>query len=73
MPRKKEDTEAQRKIIKEWDNWARQHPDDAKVQNGMLFFGYLQKERTELLEFKTFRDKWQVVHGWLRRTGRVEK
>jgi hypothetical protein len=42
------------------------HPNDASVMGGFLFFRYLQKERSELLDFRPVGDKWQIVHGWLR-------
>jgi hypothetical protein len=31
-----------------------------------LFFRYLQKERSDLLNFRADGNKWQIVHGWLR-------
>ncbi len=40
------------------------HPNDASVMGGFLFFRYLQKERSELLDFRPVGDKWQIVHGW---------
>jgi len=33
---------------------------------GFLFFRYLQKEKSNLLDFRPVGDKWQIVHGWLR-------
>jgi len=42
------------------------HPNDASVMGGFLFFRYLQKERSELLDFRPVGDKWQIVRGWLR-------
>ena len=39
----------------------------------MVFFTYLQKERTDLLDFHAVGgDKWATVHGWLYYTGRVK-
>jgi hypothetical protein len=64
--------EAQRAILAEWDRWKPLSPDDAKVMNGMMSFVFLQRERRSLLDFPSNRDKWQEVHGWLRRAGRVE-
>jgi len=71
---KKEDTPAKRAIIREWDDWAAKNPDGAKsaTAGGMFFFVHLQKERGDLLTFKADGDKWQVVHGWLLREGRVK-
>jgi hypothetical protein len=40
----------------------------------MLFFSYLQSEHSDLLDFKSRgADKWQIVHGWLKSSGRVKK
>jgi hypothetical protein len=67
---KKDD--AQAAIIAEWDRWAARNPNDAKVMSGMLFFVYLQEERPMLLDFRSNGDKWQDVHSWLLRAGRVK-
>ena len=73
MPLRREDSEARRAIIREWDNWASNNPADAKsAAAGMLFFLYLQNGKSELLDFHSTSDKWQTVHGWLRREGRVK-
>ena len=66
-----EKDKAQRAILSEWDQWKPLNPDDAKVMNGMLFFTYLQRERRSLLDFRS-NNKWQSVHGWLLRAGRVQ-
>ena len=42
------------------------HPNDARMMGGFLFFRYLQKERSDLLDFRVVGDKWQIVHSWLR-------
>jgi hypothetical protein len=68
---KRENTPAKMAVIGEWDNWAVKNPKDAKVMNGMFFFTYLQKEKPELLRFRSVGDRWQTVHGWLLREGRV--
>jgi hypothetical protein len=65
--------EARRAVLREWDAWAPKHPDDAKIKGGMMFFVYyLQRERPDLLEFKSS-EKWQDVHGWLRWGLRVKE
>jgi hypothetical protein len=46
--------------------WAKKHPNDARIMGGFLFFRYLQKERSDLLDFRAIGGKWQIVHGWLR-------
>jgi hypothetical protein len=55
--------------LSEYDRWAKKHPNEASVMGGFLFFRYLQNERSDLLDFRA-RDKWQIVHGWIR--GRLE-
>ena len=61
---KKEET--RRAVLSEYDRWAKKHPNDATMMGGFLFFRYLQKERSDLLHFRSVGDKWQIVHGWLR-------
>ena len=64
--------EARRTLLREYDKWAKDHPDDATKRGGVVFFTYLQKERTDLLDFHAVGgDKWAAVHGWLHYTGRV--
>jgi hypothetical protein len=36
------------------------------MMGGFLFFRHLQKEKSDLLDFRPLGDKWQKVHGWLR-------
>ena len=72
MPRMQEDSKARRAIIREWDNWVRNYPEDSKGAAAVLFFNYLQDDKSELLDFYSTGDKWQTVHGWLRREGRVK-
>jgi hypothetical protein len=47
---------------------------DGEDRNGgVVFFTYLQKERSDLLDFHAVGgDKWATVHGWLYYTGRVK-
>jgi hypothetical protein len=60
-------------IIEEWDAWAKKHPEKIKVAGGVLFFTYLQTKRPDLLlDFKSPGDKWQIIHSWLLREGRVK-
>ena len=55
------------------NSWARKNPDLANKGDPMLFFRYLQSERSDLLDFKSRGvDKWQIVHGWLLSSGRVK-
>jgi hypothetical protein len=65
--------EARRTLLREYDKWAKDHPDEATMRGGVVFFTYLQKERTDLLDFHAVGgDKWATVHGWLYYTGRVK-
>jgi hypothetical protein len=58
--------EARRTLLREYDKWAKDHADDATKRGGVVFFTYLQKERTDLLDFHAVgSDKWATVHGWL--------
>jgi hypothetical protein len=38
-------------VLREYDRWAKGHPNDAKKMGGFVFFGYLKKERPDLLNF----------------------
>ena len=68
--KKKED--ARLAVLREYDRWAKDHPNDAKKMGGYVFFGYLEKERPGLLDFRAVGSKWQIVHGWLRHGGRLQ-
>jgi len=58
--------EARKAVLGEYDRWAKKHPNDARMMGGFLFFRYLQKEKSDLLDFRAVDDeKWQIVHGWL--------
>jgi hypothetical protein len=59
--------DARRMILSEWATWAAEKRlTNPRGTDGFIFFGFIQKERPHLLEFKTpVSDKWQVVHGWL--------
>jgi len=65
--------EAERKIIREWDAWAPKQSDPASSRNGLPFYQHLQKEKSELLNFRYTADKWQRVYGCLLRAGRVKE
>jgi hypothetical protein len=75
MARKSEDTEAKRQIIREWDRWAVEHVPSTRKGTGtdaLIFFGYLQNEHSEFLDFKAKgQDRWQIIHGWLLRERKV--
>ena len=60
-------------VLGEYDGWAKDHPNDAKMMGGFVFFSYLQKEKPDLLDFRGgVGSKWQIVHLWLRHAGRLE-
>jgi hypothetical protein len=58
--------EARRAILSEYERWSKKHPNHARMMGGFLFFRYLQKERSDLLDFRGVGARWQIVHGWLR-------
>jgi hypothetical protein len=58
--------EARRAVLSEYDRWAKKHPNDARMMGGFLFLRYLQKERSDFIDFRAVGDKRQIVHGWLR-------
>jgi hypothetical protein len=54
-------------LLREYDNWAKDHPDDATKAGGVIFFTYLQKEdRIFSISMPL------VVHGCIYYTGRVK-
>src|SRR5262249_27349784 len=69
-PMKKQE-DARLAVLREYDRWAKDHPKDAKKMGGFVFFGYLEKERPDLLDFRA-KSKWQIVHLWLRHGGRLK-
>jgi hypothetical protein len=64
--------EAKRLILTEWHSWVTAtNRTNANGRDGLMFFGFLQKEHGHLLTFKASGDKWQVIHGWLLRANLV--
>jgi hypothetical protein len=62
--------EARRTLLREYDKWARDHPDDATNRGGVVFFAYLQKERSDLLDFHAVGgDKWATTAGFITQVG----
>jgi hypothetical protein len=72
VPKMKQKADARLAILREYDRWAKDHPNDAKKMGGYVFFGYLEKERPDLLDFRAAGSKWQTVHLWLRHGGRLK-
>ena len=70
-PKMKKQEDARLAVLREYDKWAKDHPTDAKKMGGYVFFGYLEKERPDLLDFRAT-SKWQIVHLWLRHGGRLK-
>jgi hypothetical protein len=58
--------EAIRAVVSEYDKWVKKHPNQASMMGGFLFFRYLQKEKSDLLDFRGAGNKWEIVHGWIR-------
>jgi hypothetical protein len=66
--------DARRLVLSEWDQWSTQNCPAGRRPSGtdgMLFFTYLEKERPHTLSFRDSGDRWQTVHGWLLRAGKV--
>ncbi len=62
--------EAKPAILAEWRHWiARKNTVNPTGTDALIFFGFLQKERADLLRFRASGDKGQVVHNWLIRAG----
>ena len=61
--------EARRAVLSEYDRWAKKHPNDARMMGGFLFFRYLQKERSDLLDFRMVGDKWQTDYCFRKSSG----
>ena len=65
--------EARQHILRLFDWWVDQNC-SKKPPSGTDAFGYfawLETERPDLLNFRNWGDKWQTVHGWLLRAGKV--
>jgi accessory colonization factor AcfC len=60
--------DAERFIIREFNVWVKTN---GPSQDGMDFFCYLQRERSDLLKFGFSGDKWQAVHSMLLSNGKV--
>ncbi|MDE0239483.1 MAG: hypothetical protein OXI95_09645 [bacterium] len=64
--------EARRRIILEFDVWARSEGlDHPNGTDGLRFFARMRSERPEMLAFGCRGDHWEVVHGWLLNADRV--
>ena len=59
--------------LREWGRWRKTNgiPADARGNDALRFYSHLQSSRPELLQFRSSRSKWQVVHDWLLSTGQV--
>jgi len=58
--------EARLAVLREYNGWAKKHPDEAVIMGGFLFFRHLQTDKSDLLDFRGAGNKWEIVHGWLR-------
>ncbi|HUN98123.1 MAG TPA: hypothetical protein VMU69_18055 [Bradyrhizobium sp.] len=68
--------EAKRLIVRAWDQWIASQPnvlDRATGRDSLKFYLELTDAQSPLLKFQgRGRDKWQIIHDWLRSEGRVE-
>jgi hypothetical protein len=68
--------EAKILIIREWDRWVKTQSTDPGGPTGrdsLKFFLELHDAQSPLLNFRhKGRDKWQIVHAWLRHAGRID-
>ena len=61
--------EARRRILDEWNHWLASNVSErppAHMHAHQFFFGHLQPNRPELLDFRADREKWDIVQSWLR-------
>lgn len=66
--------EARQLVCDEFRSWCRARGLTNPIgTDGFVFFGDLSKTKPRLLRFRTSGDKWQTVHGWLRREGLVSE
>lgn len=66
MARRLLKAEAETRIISEWYRWIAKNPvPNPTGRDALAFFRYLEQEHRYLLEFRSYADRWQVVHGWL--------
>jgi hypothetical protein len=68
--------EAKRLIIQTWDRWVASQPirpgDPTTGRDTLKFYLELKDAQSPLLNFQgRGRDKWQIIHGWLRDEGRA--
>jgi hypothetical protein len=59
--------------MREWSRWrdANGVSAGASGNDALRFFSHLQSDRPDLLNFRSSRNKWQVVHDWLLSIGAV--
>ena len=55
--------QARQAVLSEYDSWAKQHPNQASMMGGFLFFRYLQTDKSDLLDFRAASNKWPIVHA----------
>jgi hypothetical protein len=62
-------------LAQEWDRWLKTQPavpSKPTPRDTLKFYCELQDKRSPLLDFRASgRDKWQIIHGWLRNEKRV--
>lgn len=63
--------EAERAILRVWDEWAEEMAERYGPSADMCFFHYLQHDRPDLLDFDYSGDKWGAVHTMLLSASRI--
>jgi hypothetical protein len=56
--------DAKRAVIRFYEIW-KSNNDSTSAAAPLIFYGVLQKERPELLDFRCSGDKYQVIAAWL--------
>ena len=67
--------DAKQLILDEFDRWwseKKGKPGEATGNDGFAFYVALEGKNHPALNFHNGGDKWQEVHAWLRRSGRVK-
>jgi len=64
--------EAKPRIIDAFNAWVDENRiDRPQERHAWRFFGYLKKDRQNLLEFRCKGDPWQKVKSWLLHEGKI--
>lgn len=64
--------EARREILRAFRAWAQETGATIPYRatdGGFIFYGWLERNRPDLLSFSSPADRWTLVKGWLNRAG----